>query len=160
MSCIILLFVSIYPDAKEAPFIDSATFDAITQNFISPVSTEPIVAEAVKLMYHNASCEDAPDCDYLEGLTRVVGDMWFSCPADHTARAFTKAGRKVYRYHMTHAPTTPLWGGRWTKVNHGSELQFIFGVPLVPSDEYEFTEEEAHMSLRTIKYWANLAKTG
>ena len=147
-------------NVDEAPFINSTSYDELSPMCISMISTEPIVSKAIKLMYRDATCKDAPDCNYLECLSQVCGDLMFVCSVDKTARAFTEAGRKVYRYHMTHIPTTSIFGRTWTKSNHGEDMLFVFGIPLLPPDEYEFTQDEARMSLQTIKYWSNLAKTG
>ena len=84
----------------------------------------------------------------------------FVCPEVKAAKAFTKAGRKVYQYHVNHIATSTLLGNKWTKAMHADDLFFVFGAPLIPSEKWTFTEDEARMSIQTIKYWANLAKTG
>ncbi|XP_038061912.1 cholinesterase 1-like [Patiria miniata] len=157
-----LNLLPVFPNSTdEAPFVDSDTFDAVVKfNLGSMLSSEPIVIEAVKMMYGNASCYGLPDCDYLDSLSQVLGDVMFVCSGDKTARAFTKAGRQVYRYFMTHIATTTLLGKKWTKSIHGDDLIFVMGQPLIPSVNWTFTEDEARMSIQTIKYWANLAKTG
>ena len=153
----LMLMLAFPNNIDQAPFINSALYDALSPMCISMISTEPIVSKAVKLFYSDVMCED---CNYLEYLSQVCGDLMFVCSIDKTARAFTEAGRKVYRYYMTHIPTTSIFGLTWTKSNHAEDLLFVFGLPLVPPDEYEFTEGEARMSLQMIKYWSNLAKTG
>ncbi|XP_038061917.1 cholinesterase 1-like [Patiria miniata] len=156
------MLLLVFPNSTdEAPFVDSDTFDAIAQFHLgSLLSSEPIVIEAAKLMYGNASCYGLPDCDYLDSLSQLVGDVIFLCSGDKTARAFTKAGRQVYRYYMNHVPTTTMLGKKWTKSTHGDNVIFVMGLPLIPSVNWTFTEDEARMSIQTIKYWANLAKTG
>ena len=68
---------------------------------------------------------------------------------------------KVYRYHFTHTPTTPLLDTPpWAGATHSEDLTFVFGLPLVAQDKDDFTEEEVEMSIRIINHWANLAKTG
>jgi len=125
------------------------------------VGPEPIVAEMVKLMYRNASCKDAPDCDYLESLSQALGDVIFVCPGEKTAQAFTKAGRKVYRYSMDYySENATLIGKKWTKAVHGDDLLYVFGVPFMNKDRWNFSEDEIQLSVKIIKYWANLAKTG
>ena len=157
-----LMLRSAFPNnTDEAPFVDSDTYDAMAKFHLSwLVSPEPIVADVAKMMYRNSSCADAPDCDYLQSLSQVIGDVMFVCSGVKTAKAFTKAGRKVYHYHMSHIASATLLGNKWTKVMHGDDLLFVFGMTLVPSPHWSFTEDEAQMSTQTIKYWANLAKTG
>ncbi|XP_022099989.1 cholinesterase 1-like [Acanthaster planci] len=151
-----------FPDnIYKAPFVDSYSFDVYVRCFLALiVSPELIVADAAKMMYINTTCANAPDCDYLQSLSQVLGDAMFVCPGVKTAKAFTKAGRKVYHYNMKYVATTTLMGNNWTKAMHGDDLIFIGGLPLYPSARWSFTDDEALMSIQTIKYWANLAKTG
>ncbi|XP_038061916.1 acetylcholinesterase-like [Patiria miniata] len=158
-----MMLVGMFPNnTDEAPFVDRDTFDATLQVHSGWMlsSSEPIVIEAARMMYGNASCYGLPDCDYLESLSQVLGDVMFVCSGDKTARAFTKGGRQVYRYYMTHVATTTLLGKKWTKSIHGDDSIFVYGLPLIPSVNWTYTEDEARMSIQIIKYWANLAKTG
>ncbi|GAA6221576.1 acetylcholinesterase-like [Lates japonicus] len=41
---------------------------------------------------------------------------------------------------------------------HGYEIEFVFGMPLIPSLGYQ--ANELAMSKRMIKHWTNFAKTG
>ena len=50
---------------------------------------------------------------------------------------------------------------------HGSELPFVFGVPLLPAvwphlapGADDFDQQEAALSLAVMTYWTNFAKTG
>ncbi len=145
----------------EEPFINSTSYDTLSLMCTSMVSNEPIVAKAVRMMYTDATCTDGPGCNYLQSLSQVCGDIMFVRYSDKVARSFTKAGRKVYRYHFSHIPTTPLLDSPpWVKATHSEDLTFVFGLPLVTQDEDDYTKEEAEMSIRIINYWANLAKTG
>ncbi|XP_038061915.1 cholinesterase 1-like [Patiria miniata] len=157
-----LELLPVFPNnTDEAPFVDSDSFDANLRFQLGWMKcSEPIVKEAAKMMYSNASCSGVPDCDYLESLSQVLGDVLYVCSGDKTARAFTKAGRQVYRYYMTHIATTTILGNKWTKSIHFDDLIFVFGLPLIPSVNWTYTEDEARMSIQIIKYWANLAKTG
>ncbi|XP_038071701.1 cholinesterase 1-like [Patiria miniata] len=158
----VMVAVRAYPDHTDrAPFVDTTAYETLTRPWISMISAEPIVADAVRVMYRNTSCnDDHHSCDCLDSTVQVVSDGVFVCPQDSAARAFTAAGRKVYRYHMTHAPTSHYLASKWTGSAHADEIPFVFGVPLVASDKFTYTEDEARMSLRIIKYWTNMAKTG
>ncbi|XP_071794240.1 acetylcholinesterase-like [Asterias amurensis] len=145
---------------EEAPFIDAATYAALQPMCTYELSTEPIVNKAVNMMYTDATCADRKDCNYLQSLSQLCGDLTFVCPADYSARAHVNAGRKVYRYHMTHHPANPVLGPAWAGANHGEEMTYVYGVPLVPSDKIKYPDEEMRMSLRMIRYWSNFAKTG
>ncbi|XP_071795074.1 acetylcholinesterase-like [Asterias amurensis] len=150
-----------YPTNYEtAPFVNKTSYETFSQICTSFISDEPLVSAAATLLYTDAACVDNPECDYLGSLSQVCGDILFVCSADKTARGFSEAGRNVYRYHMTHVPTTTLLGTPWTGATHGDEVAFVFGLPLVESDLYTYTEEEARMAIQVIRYWSNLAKTG
>ncbi|XP_022099950.1 acetylcholinesterase-like isoform X1 [Acanthaster planci] len=157
-----MMLLGVFPNiTDEAPNVDSGTFELMVQSQLAWLLTrEPIVAEAVTMFYRDTSCREAPNCDQLDSLSQVVGDASFICPGERAAKAFVKAGRKVYRYHMTHEPSYSLIGKKWTKATHGDDLPFVFGLPFVPSANWSFTEDEARMSKQIINYWANLAKTG
>ncbi|XP_033634706.1 acetylcholinesterase-like [Asterias rubens] len=159
MMMTMMLFPNNTADDDE-PFLDSAAFDASVPMCSMMMSPEPIVTKLFKMAYTDAKCAVGPECNHLDALSQVCGDLMFVCPGEKSARAFTKAGRKVYRYHMTHVPTTTLLGPKWTKSNHGDEMSFIFGSPLMGFESYVFNEDEVRMSIKTITYWANLAKTG
>ena len=51
-----------------------------------------------------------------------------------------------------------------SRSTHGSELAFVFGVPLQPEIwrhvAHSFTEQEAQLSMQVMTYWTNFAKTG
>ncbi|XP_022100009.1 cholinesterase 1-like [Acanthaster planci] len=157
----IMVALSFPNHTHEAPFVDGDTFERLVKYSLDLMNGyKPIVLEAVKMMYTNASCRDASNCDYLQSLSQVIGDVMFVCSGRKTAKAFTKAGRTVYHYQMTHTATTTLMGRKWTKAAHGDDYMFVFGMPLIPSSNWSFSEDEARMSEQIIKYWANLAKTG
>ena len=147
-------------NTDEEPFLDSDTYDDYALMCTSMISTELIVGKSFRMMYTDATCNHRSDCNYLDTLSQVCGDLMFVCPGERYAKALTKAGRKVYRYHMSHIPTATLLGPKWTKCNHGADLLFVFGYPFITSSETESTEDEIRMSIKTINYWANLAKTG
>ncbi len=159
MLMVMLMFPNNTADDDE-PFMDGTAFASSLPMCSMLMSTEPMVNKLLKMAYTNAKCAEGPACNHLDALSQVCGDIMFVCPGEKNARAFTKAGRKVYRYHMSHVPTTTLLGPKWTKCNHGDDLSFVFGLPLMDFEFYEFTEDEASMSIKTITYWANLAKTG
>ncbi|XP_070551784.1 cholinesterase-like [Ptychodera flava] len=123
----------------------------------------PAVQDAIKLMYVNWEEADSDDADYVEAYSQMQGDYMFVCPADKSARAYSKFGANVYMYHMTHVPSNPLWPVAWMKAGHGEDISFVFGSHFshgkAPTN-VTMNPEEVAMSLKVIKYWTNFAKSG
>lgn len=65
-------------------------------------------------------------------------------------------GKKWIYFFIARSTNNP-WP-RWTGVMHADEISYIFGEPLNKSKGY--TPEEALLSKRMMRYWANFAKTG
>ena len=92
------------------------------------------------------------------------------CPTFVTSRQFARAGRNVYAYLMTHAPSHSIWGAKypWMRAAHGEDVPYVFGSPLILDPEvadYRVVgrfgdEREVEISLQIMKYWSNFAKTG
>uniref|UniRef100_A0A4W6E800 Carboxylic ester hydrolase n=2 Tax=Lates calcarifer TaxID=8187 RepID=A0A4W6E800_LATCA len=92
--------------------------------------------------------------DFLAG---VVGGKYFFCPVLEFAQKYSYHGGNLYFYFFEHRSTINPWP-EWMGVMHGYEIEFVFGMPLIPSLGYQ--EEELAMSKRMIKHWTNFAKTG
>ncbi|XP_070552018.1 cholinesterase-like [Ptychodera flava] len=140
--------------------MDKATYEQTYAAFLSaPLKKNQAVLDAVKLMYVNWEDADSDDADYIEALNQMLGDRIFVCPSIFSARAYSNAGNNVYVYHMTHVPAKSIWRIKWMKAAHGEDLQFVFGW-VFGSKDWSMPEEEVTMSLQTMKYWTNFAKTG
>nr|XP_054750494.1 acetylcholinesterase-like isoform X2 [Lytechinus pictus] len=97
----------------------------------------------------------------FDKLNDIVGDMTMFCPTIAVADFAADAGLKVYRYHMTHRPSQSFWRPiTWTRVNHGENLLFVFGVHFLPHLNWTLTPEEVNMTSRIIQYWTNFASSG
>ena len=70
---------------------------------------------------------------------------------------YTKHGGKSYLYLFDHHSSANPWPA-WMGVMHGSEIEFVLGVPLNSSLGY--TYEEVALSKGLMKRWANFARTG
>ncbi|XP_070552019.1 cholinesterase-like [Ptychodera flava] len=140
--------------------MDRATYEQTYAAFLStPLKKSQAVLDAVKLMYVNWENADSDDADYIEALNQMLGDYLFVCPSVLSARAYSNAGNNVYVYHMTHVPAKSIWPIKWMKATHGEDLQFVFG-GVFGSKDWSMPKEEVTMSLQTMKYWTNFAKTG
>ncbi|XP_061566052.1 acetylcholinesterase [Cololabis saira] len=112
-----------------------------------------------------------------DALDDIVGDHNVICPLAHFARIYAQhhalksnaggstislnAGGNspggLYLYLFDHRASNLAWP-EWMGVIHGYEIEFVFGLPLVPKLNY--TADEQILSRRIMRYWANFARTG
>ncbi len=90
-------------------------------------------------------------------LDDMIGDYDFLCPVVNFANRYAELGNPVYLYQFRHFTSANTWP-RWMGVMHGYEIDHVFGHPL--NESLDYTEEEKELSVRTMKYWTNFAKTG
>ncbi|XP_070546351.1 acetylcholinesterase-like [Ptychodera flava] len=152
------------PDMWNEPELtmNKAVYESLMSILLADVrmQTNQAVKEAIKLMYINWDDADVADLDYVDALSQQVGDDYFICPADASARAYAKAGFNVYKYHMTHVPSKSFWPVKWMKATHEEDLPFVFGWHFVDGMNWTLPKEEVDMTLKVLKYWTNFAKTG
>ncbi|XP_049597515.1 acetylcholinesterase [Syngnathus scovelli] len=97
-----------------------------------------------------------------DALDDIVGDHNVICPLAFFARAFAqhnalKSNTGVYLYLFDHRASNLPWP-EWMGVIHGYEIEFVFGLPL--EKRLNYTHEEEKLSRRTMRYWANFARSG
>ncbi|GBM77067.1 Acetylcholinesterase-1 [Araneus ventricosus] len=121
----------------------------IFQNFTDP--------EAVVNHYLPANFpeDDYPGIRYQ--VYTSLGDKVFVCPDVYHAEKCAENGGKVYFYWWAHRSSNSPWAP-WMGAAHFSELEFIFGQPLLnPSD---FEPEELEISEQMIEIWSSFVKEG
>ncbi|XP_054155665.1 carboxylesterase 5A-like [Oppia nitens] len=152
--------------------------DTIDQNFTKH-AIDDLVNQSVPEMYQNLAKEalgfafDGLDQQNTTQLwtryIQLVGDIIFVCPdqfaGDDTANTdggvVTRNRRTVYYYQFKHKPRHISSGPKWaTGAVHADEIAFVFGYPLVVSDESVYTREERQLSRQMMTVWTNFAKTG
>ncbi|XP_013793998.1 acetylcholinesterase-like isoform X1 [Limulus polyphemus] len=92
-----------------------------------------------------------------DAIDKIVGDYHFTCSVNEFAYRYAETGNEVYMYYFTHRSSVNPWP-EWMGVMHGDEIPFVFGEPLNPRKNYN--EQEKILAKRTMRYWANFAKTG
>ncbi|KAM4037645.1 acetylcholinesterase [Anomaloglossus baeobatrachus] len=115
-----------------------------------------IALEAVVMQYTDWADEHEP-LKNREAMDQIVGDHNVICPMVHFAGKVSEFGNKVYAYYFDHRASNIAWP-QWMGVPHGYEIEFVFGLPLEPKLNY--TKQEAELSRRMMRYWANFARTG
>jgi len=122
--------------------------------------------DAVMMRYVDWATAEYPNADFFDTYVRYATDSAFTCNDDIVARAHALGGANVYRYQMTHVPTSTylglLTGTRWLGAGHAEEILFMFGAPFIGDLQYvfQFTDEERAFSAQMMRYWTNFARTG
>ena len=148
----------LFDQPAETVHLEKGPYEAIL-NITSPVHDEAVI-DAIKFEYevpysfgHTPSRIDIVD--------DVIGDLDFICPTVDYAAAYVNSSNSgnVYLYQFLHLGSQNPWPD-WLGVMHGYEIDFVFGVPLIEGDQFNYTEEEVVFSKRMMSYWAAFAKTG
>ncbi|XP_070551765.1 acetylcholinesterase-like [Ptychodera flava] len=148
-----------YTINQTVPTVSKSQFDVFFPVFLfDPAKSSSAAHDAVKLMYVDWATVDSDDANYAQALSQMIGDQMFVCPTDLSARAYSEAGSKVYRYFMTHVPATSVWPISWMGAAHYEDIQFVFGYHFL--NLTIMPQEEINMTLQIMKYWTNFAKTG
>ncbi|XP_043238566.1 acetylcholinesterase-like isoform X1 [Amphibalanus amphitrite] len=92
-----------------------------------------------------------------DAIDEMAGDHQFTCGLMEVADVYARANSGVYMYFFSQRSSVSPWP-RYMGVLHGDEILFVFGLPLNPAKHY--TPEEAELSSKMMRYWANFAKTG
>ncbi|GFT29192.1 acetylcholinesterase-1 [Nephila pilipes] len=85
------------------------------------------------------------------------GDGFFLCPDVYYAEKCAEKGNNVYFFMWKHRPSGTPWA-LWMGDTHFSDVQFVFGRPLLHPSSYQ--EEEVQLSQKVIGIWSNFVKTG
>ncbi|XP_030843300.1 cholinesterase 1-like [Strongylocentrotus purpuratus] len=151
----------------EPPSMNLSTFrQMIAMNLRTQ---DPLTLDLAQNMFATPEQLADPDADYLSSVNKLIGDKMMLCPTFGMSEDLSRAGRNVYSYVMTHNPAISVWGSQydWLGASHTEDIPYVFGAPFLrlPEDPPEWAgkfgnEQEVQMSLQTMKYWSNFAKTG
>ena len=95
----------------------------------------------------------------IHALDMAVGDCHFVCHVNYFANMYSRAGLNTYYYYFTERYSSNPWP-RWMGVLHADEINFVFGDPLKPELQANYTSDERRLSLKLMALWSNFAKTG
>lgn len=143
-----------FPDAKDGLI----TWEQLVEGMkrIERRATEDIV-QAIAQKY---SEEDHGPASYRQAMVQSSGDYFFVCPLAETADKLTAAGSPVYAYFFSQHTLGSVWP-EWTRAPHGAELPYLFGTfKTILAANQTCTEEEAALSRRVKRYWAEFARHG
>ncbi|XP_066469161.1 cholinesterase-like [Tiliqua scincoides] len=118
---------------------------------------EEDIAEAIALKYSEGG--DGPE-RYRWALAQFARDYFFVCPLVDLAAQMVAAGSPVYIYSFNHHISGSIWD-EWMGAAHGSEVPFLFGtLTSVLGANQSSPEGDAALSRRTMRYWAEFARSG
>ncbi|XP_074059023.1 pyrethroid hydrolase Ces2e-like isoform X2 [Macrotis lagotis] len=136
-------------------FKEGMTRETIREILLNPMMGMP--AEIVdKIMdKYLGNIEDLKEL--RNQFQEMMGDLVFVIPALKVAKYQQSPSSPVYFYEFQHQAS--IYKGLrpdFVKADHGDELRFVFGAPLLGGA----TEEEKLLSQKIMTYWANFARNG
>ncbi|XP_070551081.1 cholinesterase 2-like [Ptychodera flava] len=152
-----LVFIFPHQVAADDVRMTSAEYEMLYLAFMSDsVKQSPTIQDAIKLTYVPWADVDFDDTNYAEAFNQMYGDCQQVCPAESSARAYSNLGANVY-YHMTHSPSSSLYGIKWMNAAHGEGIPFVFGLSLNPVWNWTMTPDEQS---KLVRQWNNIAIGG
>ena len=122
-------------------------------------------------MFHNLNATKIIDY-YLKNVDkkssdaikwRIIdfyGHLLIQCPTYLFAKEYAERssnGTNVFFYELTHTSKSAALVKKFG-VDHGAELDFVFGLPLLKPKNY--TQDDFDFSKQVMKYWTDFAKYG
>ncbi|XP_065271476.1 acetylcholinesterase-like isoform X2 [Emys orbicularis] len=93
-------------------------------------------------------------------MNQAANDYLFLCPMTELAGQLANAGTPTYVYFFAHRSSGSLWP-HWMGAVHTTELLYLFGTLASEGGaNHTYTEAEAALSHRVMRYWAEFARTG
>lgn len=131
---------------------------AVQYGFNSPGIPETLLYDTGKPMNEITSV-----MDFLTRMDDLSGELDFICPTVLFAGLLSNIQDSKVQYFNFMHKTVGSQFPNWTGVMHGYEIEYVFGMPFseeFKKNYYNFTEDEAKLSRRVMRYWANFARTG
>ncbi|XP_078603168.1 pyrethroid hydrolase Ces2e-like [Branchiostoma floridae x Branchiostoma japonicum] len=168
--------------AAEFPFIDAdgmtrAEFENNLPFLLQQVVDQYLVGSVDMILqpaidqYLDPDMADDPI--YLrDQFQQLLMDAFFTSQTVMMAKAESgmlavawEASSRVYQYELQHRASVFSFRPPYVGVDHGDDLFFLFGLPLLRDDKgsnwkYSFTQEERDLSLDMMAYWVNFAANG
>ncbi|XP_035681491.1 carboxylesterase 5A-like [Branchiostoma floridae] len=147
---------TVLPDVLQAQlnFIAAQFPDGNVDNIVQPVIDQ----------YMNP---DSDDPIYTrDRFIQLMTDYRFTATNVLMAQAVAEhPDSRVYQYEFQHRTSFLTERPRHAKADHGDDLFYMFGIPLLRdatgnSWKYDFSEEERELSLDMMAYWVNFAANG
>ncbi|GFW04183.1 acetylcholinesterase-1 [Trichonephila clavipes] len=92
-----------------------------------------------------------------EHVYAASGDVSVVCPTIYYAEKCASGGGSVYYYVFRRRPTTSPWA-YWMGATHFSEIEFVFGIPVIRPNYFQ--PDEVQISMSMIQIWSTFARNG
>ncbi|XP_015261978.1 PREDICTED: cholinesterase-like, partial [Gekko japonicus] len=143
-----------FPDAKDGLITREQLVEGVKR------TVRRATEEAVQAVAQKYSKEVHGPASYRWAMVQSIGDYFFVCPSAEIAAKLTKAASPVYAYIFSQRALGSVWP-EWIEAPHGAELPYLFGTfKSILAANQTFTEEEAALSRRVQRYWAEFARHG
>ncbi|XP_008561566.1 PREDICTED: cocaine esterase-like [Galeopterus variegatus] len=151
---VIPMFMGLFDTQKE---VDRESMQALVQKTSAEMMLPPETGDLLMEEYMG----DNEDPQTLQAQFReMMGDAMFVIPALRVAHFQCEFPCPVYFYEFQHRPSCfKDIKPPHVKADHGDEVLFVFRSSFWGS-HIKLTEEEALLSRRVMKYWANFARNG
>ena len=93
-------------------------------------------------------------------MSAFYSELELKCPTYHFAKRYAELSSNhsnVFFYELTHTSEGPAFEKEFG-VPHGSDLVFVFGLPLLKPNDY--SKEDLVFSKQVMKYWTDFSKYG
>ncbi|XP_072044517.1 uncharacterized protein [Amphiura filiformis] len=152
--------VLFYPNSTEKPHVNASVFEQTLIYLKVTPFLKPLQRSALELVYFDDAMVADPNSNYIDALSKLLGDYYFACPNDVYLRGAYEANNvgSVYAYYFNHHPSHSLINSPWSGACHADDLVF-FGLHFL-SNNITLTDVEVDMTMKMIRYWTNFAKTG
>ena len=119
--------------------------------------TADLIADALEFTY--TPWPDNSDKYALRSqLVNLVGDYLFVAPS-HEVADIHSHDAPVYMYEFAHRAKTSL-GAEWMGVVHAENVNFDFGIPLLPKFFPSYSTADRNVSSFVMAMYANFARSG
>ncbi|XP_054159712.1 acetylcholinesterase-1-like [Oppia nitens] len=102
--------------------------------------------------FYTKGLKDSDGVMLKKAVANSFGDYQLTCPTISFGSKMVLSG-KAYSYKLTFSTRHD-----WTGVQHGDDIQYVFGGPLRNSNHY--SDDVKHLSHTFINIWTTFAKTG
>ncbi|KAK3583096.1 hypothetical protein CHS0354_036832 [Potamilus streckersoni] len=113
------------------------------------------------ILYEYLNWQDPDNADgLLQSYSELDMDSSYAAPGILTADLLSKdVHRKVYVYSFDYNFPNP--DGKWKHgIEHGRDIFYLFGLPFVGHQRFNFTDEDRKMSGYMMELYGNFVKTG
>ncbi|GBM77076.1 Acetylcholinesterase-1 [Araneus ventricosus] len=127
---------------------DTSINKSVGADFIRKAYEDESVPESVVQHYLPDAVPEHAGAFVRNQTFTSFGDMLVLCPDVYHAEKCTQIGGNVYYYYWNHRPSNTPWAP-WLGVAHFTEVQFVFGSPLL--DPSSYTQKEQRISQQMIE---------